>query len=205
MPSHPASRVPGVLLIPRSCRCLSPFPLTPSPYLSCKGKERKCRENGRGGLSKAPLSHRRLAVRSEKFPHAIDLRAQITQVWWGMYCWRWEDRGGLVPSSEPSPSSVIEYFIEAPRPAPDIPKSPSASVTPFWWRRLEIWSLLIWFHRRRRDLAKIYLAFANFRKVTQPRCLIGSYVIQNASWHKKHSGWTLLRINQTVEPHNQMY
>lgn len=111
MPSHPASRVPGVLLIPRSCGCLSPFPLTPSPYLSCKGKERKCRENGRGGLSKAPLSHRRLAVRGEKFPHAIDLRAQITQVWWGMYCWRWEDRGGLVPSSEPSPSSVIEYFI----------------------------------------------------------------------------------------------
>lgn len=36
MTSHPASSVPGVLLIPRLCGCLCPFPLTPTAYLSCR-------------------------------------------------------------------------------------------------------------------------------------------------------------------------
>lgn len=74
MTSHPASSVPGVLLIPRSCGCLGPFPLTPSAYLSCRGRRGSEGQNCSGvqrtwGFQKkAALSHRHLAVKWEDPP-----------------------------------------------------------------------------------------------------------------------------------------
>lgn len=63
MQSHPASCVPRVLLIPRSCRCLSPFPLTRSSYLSCKGRRGSEGEKTVEEDFQKQLCHRHLAVK----------------------------------------------------------------------------------------------------------------------------------------------
>lgn len=91
MLSHPASYVPGVPLIQRSSRCLKPSPLTLT-YLSSEGI-RGCEGEERDSQS---VCH----TVNWLFPHATDLKAQITQVWWGMYFWMWGNRGDLALSSE---------------------------------------------------------------------------------------------------------
>lgn len=161
MQSHPASYVPGVLLIPRSCGCLRPFPLTLCAYLSCKGmrgSERQKRVEGDSECA-AHNSTSGCDVTRSLMQHVGQHRLPRCA-------------GACIPGGGRTGESWccllsslhlpwLNISLVAPRPVPDIPKSPSSSVTPLRWRRQETWLQLIWFHWRQRGLTEICLAFAD--------------------------------------------
>lgn len=137
MQSHPASSVPWVLLIPRSCGCLGPLPLTPSAYLSCKGSRRSEGENGRG-------EERMWDSVTQTFGCEVrsSLIQQIREHWLLRCDGACISGGGRTGEAwccllSLSLTSMIEYFISGAQTGTRRFQISLLPVTPLWWWRRE--------------------------------------------------------------------